>query len=201
MIRRKGKTNKFNAEYIEQGIEQLYITYEKFLSENELLKIQSNYSEFEIRVLMTMKNSEFILNELKTKIEKGEENRKGGSGLFLKSSKYLRKDSALEDAVLKIIGINKFPQSENQGFYRVPCLNPKAIIICENMYFLILTIARQNNVELWCAGGNNIKPFENIPKIDYPVYYLCDWDYDGLRIYERIADRIANIYDKLSSHN
>lgn len=192
-------TNKFNAEYAKQGFEQLFLTYEKFLSENELLKIQSNYSEFEIRALITMKNSETILSELKSKIEKGEESRKGISNLFFKSSKYIRKDSALERAVLKIIGANEFPQNENQGFYCIPCLNPKFIIICENMYFLTLTIARQNNVELWCAGGNNIKPFENISKIDYLIYYLCDWDYDGLKIYESIAKRIETISDKKSS--
>lgn len=192
-------TNKFNAEYTKQEFEKLYLTYENFLSENELLTIQSNYSEFEIRALMTMKNSKSILNELKTKIEKGEESRKGISNLFFKASKYIQKDSALERAVLKIIGIKEFPQNENQGFYHVPCLNPKFIIICENMYFLTLSIARQNNVELWCAGGNNIKPFENISKIDYPIYYLCDWDYDGLKIYESIANKIDKIKDKKSS--
>lgn len=192
-------TAKFNAEYTKQGIEYLYLTYEEFLSENELLTIQSNYSEFEIRALMTMKNSILILGELKTKIEKGEESRKGVSNLFFKSSKYIQKGSALERAVLKIIGVQEFPQNENQGFYHVPCLNPKFIIICENMYFLTLTIARQNNVELWCAGGNNIKPFENISKIDYPIYYLCDWDYDGLKIYESIASRIECIPKKRSS--
>lgn len=191
-------TNKFDAEYIKEGFDGLYHTYERFLSENELLKIQSNYSEFEIKALMTMKNSELILTELKEKIEKGEESRKGVSTLFFKSSKFLQKNSALERATLKIIGVNEFLQNDNQGFYRVPCLNPKAILICENMYFLTLTIARQNNVELWCAGGNNIKPFENISKIDCPIYYLCDWDYDGLKIYERIADKIDNISDKKS---
>jgi len=192
-------TAKFNAEYMKQGIENLYISFEKFLSENELLKIQSNYSEFEIRALMTMKQSESILSELKDKIERGEESRKGISNLFFKSAKYVQKGSALERAVLKIIGVPEFPQNENQGFYHVPCLNPKFTIICENMYFLTLMIARQNNVELWCAGGNNIKPFENIDKIDSPIYYLCDWDFDGLKIYERIADIIECISDKKTS--
>ncbi|MFV0594020.1 MAG: hypothetical protein ACK5M7_21795 [Draconibacterium sp.] len=189
-------TKKFDAEYTKQGIESLYHNYEQFLSENELLKIQSNYSEFEIRALMLMKNSESILNELKTKIEQGEESRKGVSNLFFKSSKYIKKGSALESAILKVIGVKEFTQSENQGFYHVPCLNPKFIIVCENMYFLTLSIARQNNVELWCAGGNNTKPFKNISKIDHPIYYLCDWDYDGLKIYESIASIIGSILNK-----
>jgi 5S rRNA maturation endonuclease (ribonuclease M5) len=192
-------TNKFDIEYAKQKIEQSYIKYDAFLTENDLLKIQSNYSEFEIRALMTMKNSETILNELKNKIEKGEESRKGVSNLFFKAAKYIQKDSALEHAVLKIIGIKEFPQNENLGFYRVPCINPKFIIICENMYFLTLSIARQHNVELWCAGGNNTKPFENISEIPLPIYYLCDWDYDGLKIYERISDKIECIKDKKTS--
>ena len=96
-------TSKFDTEYTKQGFEQLYLTYEEFLSENGLLKNQSNYSEFEIRALMTMKQSESILHELKDKIERGEESRKGISNLFFKSAKYIQKDSALESAVMKII--------------------------------------------------------------------------------------------------
>ncbi len=192
-------TKQFDAEYTKQGIESLYHNYEQFLSENELLKIQSNYTEFELRALMSMRNSKSILNELKTKIEQGEESRKGVSNLFFKSSKYIKKGSALESAVLKVLGVKEFTQSENQGFYHVPCLNPKCIFICENMYFLTLNIAMQNNVELWCAGGNNTKPFKNISKIDHPIYYLCDWDYDGLKIYESVARIIDNIPNKKSS--
>ena len=192
-------TSKFDSEYTKQGFEQLYIKYEEFLSENGLLNNYSNYSEFEIKALMTIKNSESILTDLKNKIEKGEESRKGVSNLFFKAAKYIQKESALERAVLKIVGVKEFQQNENQGFYHVPCLNPKFIIVCENMYFLTLSIARQNNIELWCAGGNNTKPFENISKIEYPIYYLCDWDYDGLKIYESIAQKIECITDKESS--
>lgn len=191
-------TKHFNDEYIKQEIEELYNEYEQFLTNNDLLTTQSNYSEFEIRSLIVLKNSGEILNELKTKIEKGQESRKGISNLYFKAAKHIQKGSALESAVLKIIGINEFPQNENLGFYKIPCLNPKCIILCENMYFLTLNLARQKNVELWCAGGNNIKPFENISKIDLPIYYLCDWDYDGLKIYESIASLIEKIENKKS---
>lgn len=105
----------------------------------------------------------------------------------------------MEDAVLKIIGIDSFPQNEGQWIYRVPCKNPVCIILCENRYFLTLDIAQKRNVELWHVGGNNTLPIENLPKIEYPIYYLCDWDLMGLQIYERIYHRIDTIKDKASS--
>ena len=111
----------------------------------------------------------------------------------------VEKGSALEYAVLKIIGIDKFPQNEGQWIYRVPCKNPTCIILCENRYFLTLNIAQKRDVELWHVGGNNILPIENLPKIEYPIYYLCDWDLMGLQIYERIYHQIEMIKDKASS--
>lgn len=101
--------------------------------------------------------------------------------------------------MLKIIGIDKFPQNEGQWIYRVPCKNPTCIILCENRYFLTLDIAPKRNVELWHVGGNNTLPIENLPKIEYPIYYLCDWDLMGLQIYERIYHRVEMIKDKASS--
>ena len=41
---------------------------------------------------------------------------KGISKSFFKSAKHIEKGSALEYAVLKIIGIDKFPQNEVSGF-------------------------------------------------------------------------------------
>ncbi len=40
---------------------------------------------------------------------------------------------------------------------------------------------------------------KNLPKIEYPIYYLCDWDLMGLQIYERIYHRVEMIKDKASS--
>lgn len=179
-------TYKFNPEIEKEGIDSLYHKYLVFLTENDLLSDHTQFSEFEIKCMMTLKNSPSIMEEMRNKIVKGEESRKGISNKFFKSAKHIKKDSALEKAILKILNVEEFPQNDNQGYYRVPCKNPKCIILCENMYFLTLTIAPENDVELWCVGGNNTKPLERIPKIDYPIFYLCDWDYDGLKIYERI---------------
>ena len=54
-------------------------------------------------------------------------------------------------------------------------------------------IARDNHIELWYVGGNNISNIDYIPdhKLTLPLYYSCDWDYDGLKIYERLRARFA----------
>ncbi len=156
-------TYKFQEKYEIEGFFELYTKYYSFLSEFEILTDYTNFSEFEMRGLMNIVKSRILLEELREKIKAGQESRKGISNLFFKSAKYIQKDSALERAVLKLLGIDEFPQNDNQGFYRVPCKNPSCIILCENMYFLTLNIAQQNGIELWCAGGNNTKPFENLP--------------------------------------
>ena len=189
----------FRDKYIEEQLEESYALYYSFLAENELLFPYTSLSEFEIKKLIQLKRSSRIREELKSNIKAGKESRKGVSNKYFKSAKHIKKGSFLENAVLKILNIEAFPQNENQGFYRVPCKNPKYIILCENIYFLTLSIASQNNIELWCAGGNNTAPLERLPKIDYPIYYLCDWDFHGLSIYERIYSIIENITDKKSS--
>jgi hypothetical protein len=189
----------YQDKYIEEQLEESYTRYYNFLSENELLFPYTSLSEFEIKKLIHLKQSSGITDELRQNILEGKESRKGVSNKYFKSAKHIKKDSFLEKAVLKILDIDAFPQNENQGFYRVPCKKPKCIILCENIYFLTLSIAPENDVELWCAGGNNTAPLERLPKIDYPIYYLCDWDFHGLSIYERIHSIIENIADRDSS--
>ncbi|EKT3958131.1 hypothetical protein NTJ28_002132, partial [Flavobacterium psychrophilum] len=38
------------------------------------------------------------------------------------------------------------------------------------------------------VGGNNTKPLESISqdKLKLPIYYFCDWDYNGLLIYSNV---------------
>ncbi|MDX8554440.1 hypothetical protein MK851_12510 [Tenacibaculum sp. 1B UA] len=37
-------------------------------------------------------------------------------------------------------------------------------------------------MELWYAGGKNVKKMDYGDTRGLPVYYSCDWDYDGLFI-------------------
>ena len=63
-------------------------------------------------------------------------------------------------------------------------MKPLRILLCENKN--LLTKKRFETTELWYAGGKNINKlkFVNIP--DIPIYYLCDWDNDGIEIYYKI---------------
>lgn len=182
---------RFKIEYQKEQFDLLYDLYYPFLEKYDLLSPYKNYAEFEIQCLMDLSSSPFLY-EIAENIREGKESRNGVSGKFFKAGKHIKKGSVLENAVLKIIGVDRFPENDNQGFYRVPCPSPKCIILRENFKFLKLDIAREYNVELWYTGGNNTAPIERLDKIDYPIYYLCDWDFDGLRIYERLHSIIQN---------
>jgi hypothetical protein len=166
--------------------------YQKFLTENNVLLDQSNYSETDIRTLMFIK-------EHKDEILTQQYSRKKFSALFFKEegAKHLDENEGLETAVLKILGLEKFPgkdPKDQQYKFVIDCPDPKLIVLCENIDFLLLPwVARENNIELWYAGGNNIEKLDHLPSINLPIFYSCDWDYDGLRIYERIKNKIPQI--------
>lgn len=48
-------------------------------------------------------------------------------------------------------------------------------------------------MELWFAGGYNIGMLENVDTRNLSIYYLCDWDYDGLRIFDLVKKKIPQI--------
>lgn len=114
-----------------------------------------------------------------------------------KGSKYLENNQSVRAAVLKILEIENFPKSdpkENQWRLVVDCPEPKLILLCENLDALKMpdtSIAFHS--ELWYVGGNNTKILENLSpdKLTLPIYYMCDWDYDGLRIFENVQRIMA----------
>lgn len=184
-----------------------YNKYSKFLEdlglkvgdEKRLLKY-SRLKEYEIEKLIDINTvwSNNELMELREQIENAKENLQGVSRMFFKSPKYIQNSSnrqSLEVAVKALIGIEKFYENDKQYLYVLHCKsrNPKAIVLCENLYFLKFPhYANDNDIELWYAGGNNITKLGKVPEIKYPIYYLCDWDYHGLRIYERVKEIIDN---------
>ncbi len=182
---------RFKEEYEKEHLTN-FINYQKFLSENDVLLNQSNYSEKDIQVLILIKEqSEQILQD--------KYSRKKFSAFFFKDegAKHLDYNLGLESAVLSILGINEFAgkdPKDQQYKLVVNCPNPEKIVLCENIDFLLLPwVARENNIELWYAGGNNIAKLDHLPEINFPIYYSCDWDYDGLKIYERIKSKIPQI--------
>lgn len=121
-----------------------------------------------------------------------------------KDSKFLDDNKRLRDDILQILGVEKFPaQSPKSQQWRlvVDCKNPQHILLCENIDFLKDPwLFRENNIELWYLGGNNTKKLEELPsaKINYPIYYVCDWDYHGLKIYADIKSILLKKYKYIS---
>lgn len=119
------------------------------------------------------------------------------------NSKYLENKPSLKNAVLQLLEIDEFPEKDpknQQWRFVVDCPNPKVIVLCENLDCLKVPIEyKKNNIELWYVGGQNTKPLLDIPseKLQLPLYYFCDWDYNGLNIYSQIrkifADKTKNI--------
>lgn len=112
-------------------------------------------------------------------------------------SKYLETHRSLLDAVYQLLEIDQFPAEDPkilQWRFVVDCPDARIVVLCENLNFLKMPrIARDNHIELWYVGGNNISNIDYIPahKLTFPLYYSCDWDYDGLKIYERLRARLA----------
>jgi hypothetical protein len=148
-----------------------------------------------------------ILGEIKAKLDNGEleeirnqiiesnETRRGVSLMFFKHEKHLEGKEALERALKKILQIDAFADNRDfQYLYVLQCHHPKAIVLCENLYHLKMPEkARRNQLELWYAGGRNIEKLVYSQNRDLPIYYMCDWDYDGLDIYASVKGKIPSI--------
>ncbi|WP_454045012.1 hypothetical protein [Chryseobacterium sp. Marseille-Q8038] len=79
--------------------------------------------------------------------------------------------------------------------YVLECSAPQCIVLCENIDFLKRpTLARANQIELWYAGGKNVTKLDYANTRGLPIYYSCDWDYDGLYvIYPLVKEKIPSI--------
>jgi hypothetical protein len=103
---------------------------------------------------------------------------------------------SVKKAVCKLLQIDRFPEEDpkdNQWRLVVDCLQPKAVILCENIAHLKnADKIRSNNIELWYVGGNNVGIIKYISseKLKLPLYYSCDWDLAGLQIYARVRNLI-----------
>jgi hypothetical protein len=137
------------------------------------------------------------LDELRSQIIASEETVRGVSRMFFKHEKYLLNKESLINAVKKLLNITKLADDRDQQYkYVLECDEPKCIVLCENIDFLKRpTRPRENNIELWYAGGRNINKLEyaDVASRNLPIYYSCDWDKDGLEIFESIYEKIPQI--------
>lgn len=177
--------------YYEDNFQSAYQYYYNFLNQVGIRPDGGKkFTEEDIRTLMVVYESR---NELKGNLSNIEDF--SGKVFDFAGSKYLKSRDSVRNAVLKILEIDEFPQTSKDLQYRlvVDNTNPKAIILCENKSFLKQPWnAKELEVKLWYVGGNNISILDDIDEteLSYPIYYSCDWDFHGLKIYQSIKNKL-----------
>lgn len=160
----------------------------QFLEQTELgVKANHKFTEFDLVTLQ-------FISKQKDELLKGITVQRTFSSIVFKGmgSKYLDERPRLLKAVCKLLGIEGFPdKGTKSGQWRlvIDCTNPTSIVLCENLNALKYPDkAREKQVELWYVGGNNIRIVNEISvdKLKLPLFYSCDWDLDGLKIYCRL---------------
>lgn len=186
-------TTAYNCFY-EQNFETDYSLYQSFLQKKQLEDdARRRYNEEDIRTLMFIAEQKEELVKNLTTIRTFSVNIFKGMG-----SKYLENKPGLKNAVCKTLGIIDFPKKDPKNLqwrFVTDCISPKAIVLCENLDRLKNPWkSREANLELWYVGGNNIGIIDFIDpgKLHLPIYYCCDWDFDGLSIYSRIKHKIKS---------
>jgi hypothetical protein len=178
-------TEQFN-EY--KGIYESKHLNEFFKINNFLLTNNLEDSNFEVEQLNILQQ---IYNDKEQIIETENISRKEISTKYFNGSKILKKNSKLYEAVLQILEIQNLAEDENDLQYLWilhPKFETKAVLLCENDNY-IRTKQRNDNIEIWYAGGANTNKLQFVTKSDCPKYYLCDWDNNGLTIYQRIKTK------------
>jgi len=181
------------AAFYEENLKQDFEQYAQFLQTANLEDdARRKYSEDDIKTLMFISDYKKELGRTLTTI------RTFSTEVFKNhGSKYLENKPGLKNAVCKILGIDDFPDKDpksHQWRLVVDCLNPVAVILCENLANLKNPWKlREANLEIWYVGGNNISMIDFIDenKLMLPIFYSCDWDYHGLSIYSRIKSKMV----------
>lgn len=189
-------TSGYN-DYYERHHAVDYPVYKEFLQKKELLKPQTRFEENDIKVLIDISErlASGDLIFLRDQIIKSNETVRGISLMFFRNEKYLQKHPSLIEALKIILDVKDFADDRDQQYkYVLECEDPKLIVLCENIDFLKKpTKPRESNIELWYAGGKNIEKLKYADTRDLPIYYSCDWDYDGLMIYKAVKQKIPLI--------
>lgn len=195
-VRTISKGDGFDEYYRNTHLEN-YLRYYSFLSDTGLLKPQLRFQEGDIRVLMEMhadmESGDLI--PIRDGIIEAEETVRGVSEMFFKNEKYLESSDSLVRAVKQILGIPELANDKDQQYiYILKAHRPERIVLCENLDYLKRpSRPRKHHIELWYAGGKNIEKLNYTGVITLPIYYSCDWDYDGLMIYQLVRQKIPQI--------
>lgn len=185
-------------EQYERHYSDKFSRYEAFLLANGLLKPQLRFEEYDIQRLIEIQawKNEGVLEELREQIIISNESMRGVSQMFFKNEKYLEGKPSLVNALKGILEVEEFANEKDQQYiYKLECLNPRVIVLCENLDFLTKPVKpRQHGIELWYAGGKNVTKLEYTDRRGLPIYYSADWDYDGIFvIYKLVVEKIPEI--------
>jgi len=185
-------------QYYEKYHLKKFNEYDAFLTRNQFKKPQTRFQENDIKILMGIERgiNTGRLTKIREQIIKAEETVRGVSGMFFKNEKYLEKSDALLKAVKKLLNIKELANDKDQQYkYVLECDKPYCIVICENLDFLKRpSKPRKYNIELWFVGGKNVQKLDYSNPRNLPIYYSCDWDYDGLFIiYKLVKEKIPQI--------
>lgn len=178
--------------YYEKEFREDFERFHTFLSVHNLVSdARQQYTTSDIYTLMFIEQNKASLNANLTTVRRFSNLVFKGNG-----SKYLEAHPSLHKAVCKLLDIPSFPEKDPKNLQwrlTVDCIMPKAIVLCENLAFLKLPWeAREYDIELWYVGGSNTGIIDHISpdKLRLPIYYSCDWDYHGLRIYQNIRTKL-----------
>jgi len=175
----------FNQLYSSKYLSK-FTAYECFLKEHGFLTPHIRYEAADIEILMHIDalKKEGTLEALRLQILDAGESLRGVSLMFFRNEKYLDTRPSLVNALKKILGVETFANEKDQQYiYKLECHEPTCIVLCENLDFLTKPVKpRQHHIELWYAGGKNIQKLDYADTRGLPVFYSCDWDYDGLFI-------------------
>lgn len=187
----------FNSLY-EKKYQDKFTQYNAFLYKINALTPQLRIEESDIKTLIEIDElkKEGILDELRNQIISSNETIRGVSEMFFKNEKYLDKKDSLINALKNVLEVEQFANEKDQQYiYKLECHNPKLIVLCENLDFLKKPVKpREYGIELWYAGGKNVDKLKYVNTRGLPIYYSCDWDYDGVFIiYPLVKERIPEI--------
>ena len=190
-------TDGFSKVY-ENKFKDRYLTFLEFLQEQELLRTQTRFEENDIKILMNIHERMLSgeLSELRQQIIDYDESLRGVSLMFFKNEKYLLDKPSLIDGLKKVLNVEAFSNEKDQQYiYKLECDDPQRIVLCENLDFLTKpNKPRKHQIELWYVGGKNVTKLDFAKDRGLPIFYSCDWDFDGLFIiYPLVKEKIPNI--------
>ncbi|RNL51874.1 hypothetical protein [Pedobacter jejuensis] len=178
----------------EKLFKKSYLGYLDFMSALDILTPHTRFTETDLKILMNIQalNKVGAYDELKKQIMEADESLKEISLMFFKNEKYLLDKKSLTEALKKILGVSHFANEKDQQYiYKLECETPRAIVLCENLDMLTKpNKPRKHGIELWYAGGKNVSKLSFADTRGLPIFYCCDWDYDGLFIIYPLVKRI-----------